>query len=82
MFPSNLLSQVSLGRSGAGIFATHVELAKRWPELVPVMEWVNLASLEIWLVCHSCVQYNSRIREVMLFLGKWFHDDLYQYLLI
>lgn len=78
----NLLSQVSLGRSGAGIFATHVELAKQWPELVPVMEWVNLPSLEFWLVCHSDVQYNSRIREVMLFLGGWFYDDPYQHLLI
>lgn len=78
----NLLSQVGLGRSGAGIFVTHVELAKQWPELVPVMEWVKLPSLEFWLVCHSDVQYNSRIREVMFFLGEWFYDDPYQHPLI
>ncbi|MDH5394524.1 MAG: LysR family transcriptional regulator [Gammaproteobacteria bacterium] len=78
----HLLAQINLGRSGAGIFATHVELARQWPELVPVMQWVKLPALQFWLVCHSDVQHNSRIRELMLFLADWFKDEPYRHCLL
>jgi len=74
----NLLAQISLCRSGAGIMAMHSEMAKQWTELVPVMKWIELPPLEFWLVCHSDVQYNSRIRELMHFLGEWFKSDPYK----
>lgn len=74
----HLLAHLSLARSGAGIIGTHVELAKQWPELVPVMQWIKVPDLEFWLACHSDVQYNSRIRELMSFLGKWFEEDAYK----
>ncbi len=78
----HLLAQFNLGRAGAGIIGTHVELAKHWPELVRIMEWVPLPALEFWIVCHSDVQFNSRIRELMRFLANWFDDDPYRDLLI
>ena len=78
----HLLAQHNLCRSGAGIMATHVELAKHWPELTPVMQWVPLPALEFWLVCHGDVQYNSRIRELMTFLSNWFAHDAYQHSII
>lgn len=78
----HLLAQVNLARAGAGIVGTHVELAKYWPELVPVMQWVPLPTLEFWIVCHSDVQFNSRIRELTLFLADWFFDDPYQHVVL
>ena len=74
----HLLAQVNLARAGAGIVGTHVELARHWPELVPVMSWVPLPSLEFWIVCQSDVQYNSRIRELTRFLAQWFERNPYQ----
>ena len=78
----HLLAHLQLCRSGVGIIGTHIELAKQWPELIPVMQWVEIPDLEFWLVCHSDVQYNSRIRELMLFLGKWFEDDPYKNMMV
>lgn len=74
----HLLAQVNLMRAGAGINVTHVGLAKRWPELIRVLEWIPLPALEFWCVTHSDVQYNSRIREVMQFLIQWFSNDPYR----
>lgn len=78
----HLLAQLSLMRAGAGINSTHVGLAKHWPELVRVLQWVPLPALEFWCVTHSDVQYNSRIREVMQFLTKWFSEDPYHAVLV
>ncbi len=74
----HLLAQINLMRAGAGINATHVKLAERWPNLVRVLQWVPLPALEFWCVTHSDVQYNSRIREVMQFLIQWFSEDPYR----
>lgn len=74
----HMLAQINLGRAGAGIVGTHVELAKHWPELVRILKWVELPALEYWIVCHRDVQYNSRIRELMHFLANWFADDPYR----
>lgn len=69
----HLLAQLAMARAGGGIVATHRRLVHLWPELVPVMQWVSLPALEFWIVCHSDVQYNSRIRELSRFLFEWFH---------
>jgi DNA-binding transcriptional LysR family regulator len=75
----HMLMQINLARAGAGIVGTHVGLAEQWSELERLMEWVNLPPLEFWVVCHSDVQYNSRIRSVMQFLIQWFETNPYKY---
>ncbi|HFD31436.1 MAG TPA: LysR family transcriptional regulator [Gammaproteobacteria bacterium] len=74
----NLLVQTQLARSGGGIIATHVGLAKRWRELKQIMQWVPLPPLEFWLVCHADVQYSARIRALKSFLTQWFEEDVYR----
>lgn len=74
----HLLAQLGLMRAGAGISGTHVEIAKHFPELVRVAEFIALPKLEFWCVCHADVQFNSRIREMMNFLVEWFDKDPYQ----
>lgn len=77
-----LVTSVQLCRAGAGIGGLHVGLARHWPEMVRILEWVSLPKLEFWLVCHHDVQYNSRIRTVMGFLGDWFAEDPYRHALL
>ncbi|MDH5548202.1 MAG: LysR family transcriptional regulator [Gammaproteobacteria bacterium] len=72
------LAQINLARSGAGIVGTHVELAKHWPELQRILEWIPLPPLEFWIVCHSDTQYNSRIKTMRDFLVQWFEEDVYR----
>ncbi|MEK6747934.1 MAG: LysR family transcriptional regulator [Pseudomonadota bacterium] len=74
----NLLAQINLIRAGAGITATHVGLARRWPELVRILPDIPLPPLQLWVVCHRDVQYNTRIRAVMRFLGAWFEQNPYR----
>ena len=78
----HMLMQINLARAGAGIVGTHVELAEKFPELQRILQWVNLPALEFWVVCHSDVQYNSRIRSVMQFLIQWFAEDPYRHVVI
>jgi molybdate transport repressor ModE-like protein len=73
----HLLAQINLLRAGAGIGATHVGLASKWPELVRIIKQVPLPALEFWCVTHRDVQYNSRIREVMQFLIQWLAEEPY-----
>jgi len=75
----HMLMQINLARAGAGIVGTHVGLAKQWQELVRILQWIKLPPLEFWIVCHSDVQYNTRIRSVMLFLIQWFESSGYNY---
>lgn len=74
----HMLMQINLARAGAGIVGTHVDLAEQFPELRRILHWVNLPALEFWVVCHSDVQFNSRIRSVMQFLVQWFEKDPYR----
>ena len=78
----HLLAQMNLSRAGAGIVGTHVELAKKWPELKNIMEWIPLAPLEFWIVCHHDTQYNSRIRALQQFLIEWFDKDPYKHVIV
>jgi DNA-binding transcriptional LysR family regulator len=78
----HMLMQINLARAGAGIIGTHVALAQHWNELERILQWVALPSLEFWVVCHSDVQYNSRIRSLFDFLIKWFETEPYKNLII
>jgi DNA-binding transcriptional LysR family regulator len=74
----HMLMQINLARAGAGIIGTHVALAEKWNDLERILEWVKLPPLEFWIVCHSDVQYNTRIRSVMQFLVQWFEKSPYK----
>lgn len=77
----SMLAQIQLLRAGAGIAATHTGLARRWPELEPVMAWLPLPDLEFWIVCHSDTRYNALIRSLTAFLAEWLSPDPYARLL-
>jgi DNA-binding transcriptional LysR family regulator len=74
----HMLAQINLLRAGAGVGATHLELACRFPELVRILADISLPALEFWCVCHRDVQHNSRIRALMQHLIQWFADDPYR----
>lgn len=78
----HMLMQINLARAGAGIIGTHVDLAEKFSELQRILHWVSLPSLEFWAVCHSDVQYNSRIRTVMQFLVQWFAEEPYRHAIV
>lgn len=78
----HLLAQLALLRAGAGIGGTHVEIARHYPDLKRVLEFIPLPKLEFWCVCHADVQFNSRIREMMRFLVRWFEKDPYREMLL
>ncbi len=74
-----LPAQLNLARFDGGIVGTHVGLAKQYPELEQILDWLPLPSLEFWIVCHGDTAYNARIREMTTFLGQWFSGDNYIY---
>jgi DNA-binding transcriptional LysR family regulator len=78
----NMLMHVNLARAGAGIVGTHVGLAEKFPELQRVLQWIDLPPLEFWAVCHSDVQFSSRIRSVMQFLVQWFAQEPYRRVIV
>lgn len=78
----HLQLQINLARAGAGIVGTHTKLAQHWPELEQVLTDFPLPSLQCWLVCHSDVQYNARIRETLHFLSDWFSADPYKNIIV
>jgi DNA-binding transcriptional LysR family regulator len=78
----HMLAQINLLRAGAGVGATHLGLARHFPELVRVLADIPLPALEFWCVCHRDVQHNSRIRALMQHLIQWFADDPYRQVLV
>jgi len=74
-----LPAQINFARFDSGIVGTHVGLAKQYPELQQVMDWVTFPTLEFWVVCHGDTAYNAKIREFTKFLGQWFSNDEYSY---
>lgn len=58
---------------GAGIAGVHVMMAKRYPELVRILEDITLLDLEMWLVVHEELRHEPTIRKVF--------DSLYEFLL-
>ena len=64
----NILAHIQAIRAGIGIGVGHKGMAANWPEVEPVLEEFVLPSLELWIVCHSDVHHNQRIRHTMDFL--------------
>lgn len=75
----NILAQIHMIRAGLGIGLTHKGLAGHWPQVEPVLEHIELPSLELWMVCHSDVRHNKRIRQIMDFLGKQLRSPYAKY---
>jgi DNA-binding transcriptional LysR family regulator len=71
----NLLLQIALARSGAGVVATHVALSPQWPELKRVLNKKPPIALPLWIACHSDTQYNQRIQALTKFLSNWFKSE-------
>lgn len=64
----NILAHIQAIRAGIGIGVGHKGMAANWPEVEPVLEEFVLPSLELWIVCHSDLHHNQRIRHTMDFL--------------
>lgn len=64
--------QIELARNGAGISITHSKIIDRFDEMKRILPKVEVPKLEFWLVCHSDVQHNRKIRVLMDFLAKAF----------
>lgn len=73
----DLHTHYALIKAGAGIGVLHRGIAELETGLVELLKDVHLPVLEFWCVCHSDVQYNSRIRETMQFLINWFKENPY-----
>ncbi len=58
----NDLAQLAALRAGLGIGGCQVPLARREPELVPVLADVVSLSLEMWLAMHEDLKGNQRVR--------------------
>jgi len=65
----NILSHVEAIRGGIGIGVTHIDLARRWPEVIQVLDQIDLPALDLWVACHSDLRFNKRIRLVTDFLA-------------
>ncbi|KLV09628.1 LysR family transcriptional regulator [Photobacterium aquae] len=65
--------QVELARAKAGIAVMFDCVARRYPELVPVLPGTPLPKTIWWLVSHHDVRVNRRIQCLMTFLRAWFH---------
>ena len=66
----NNIAMINAIRAGIGIGPLHLGMAQLWPDLVQVLPDLPVASLELWLACHSDVRHNKRIRFVMDFLAE------------
>jgi DNA-binding transcriptional LysR family regulator len=64
----NILAHIQAIRAGVGIGVGHKGMAAHWPDVEPVIESFTLPPLELWIVCHSDVHRNNRIRRTMDFL--------------
>jgi DNA-binding transcriptional LysR family regulator len=55
-------AQIALMRAGAGITAAQVNVARRNPDLVPVLAQHFMFDREIWLVTHPDLRASPRVR--------------------
>ena len=60
----SMLAQLEAVRSGLGIGAVHVPIARRHGELVRVLERVYAERFEVWLVVHQDVRADPAVRAV------------------
>lgn len=63
------LAQLAALRAGFGIGGCQVPIARRDPELVPVLADVLALSLDAWLVMHEDLRASRRVRVVFEALG-------------
>jgi DNA-binding transcriptional LysR family regulator len=75
----NILAHIEAIRAGMGIGIAHVGLAAHWPEVEPVLEGIVMPPLDLWIVCHSDVRHNKRIRLIVDFLGERLKSPYAQY---
>ncbi len=66
----NDLVQLAAMRAGAGIGGCHVGIARRDPELLPVLHDVVQFTLDMWLVTHEDLRQDRRIRLLFDFLAE------------
>ena len=58
-------------RAGLGIGLLMVPLARRLPELVPVLPGLALPVLPVWLTAHRELRASRRLKTVFDFLAQW-----------
>ena len=73
----SLIAQVQGIRNGLGFGITHKKLASKFNDVGIASNTISLPDLPLWLVCHSDIQYSTKIRTVMQFLGNWFKNSPY-----
>lgn len=66
----NDLAQMAALRAGFGIGGCHWGIARRDPELLPVLPQDFMFSLEMWLVMHSGLRSNKRVMGLFKFLNE------------
>lgn len=66
----NILTHMTAVRSGVGIGFLHQGLAQNWNDVRQVLKDTPLPKLELWLVCHTDIRHNKRVRLMMDFLTK------------
>lgn len=72
----NVIAQLALLKAGLGIGACHVNLARRNPDLVPVLAGEIAFEREVWLVVHPDLRETRRIRLLFDHLARGLKDYL------
>jgi DNA-binding transcriptional LysR family regulator len=70
----NDLAQLAALRAGFGVGACHVQLAKREPDLVPILEDAFRAELEVWVAMHEDLKSSRRMRLMFDWLVEGLTD--------
>jgi DNA-binding transcriptional LysR family regulator len=65
----NILAHIEAVRAGVGIGIIQQGMARTLDNVVHVLEELDPPPLGLWIVCHSEVQYNKRVRLLMDFLA-------------
>lgn len=63
-------TQIAALRAGIGIAGCHVNIARRDPDLIPVLEKAFTFNIEMWLAMHEDARSTLRIRLLFDFLAR------------
>jgi len=66
----NDLAQLSALRAGFGVGGCHVHLARRDPDLIPILPRELQFELDMWLVTHDGLRRNNRVMNLYAFLAE------------